>query len=257
MRNGKGPHAMTTTSTAQESTPRRALVVEDEPHIRELVGLHLKLEGIHVIAVPSGDEAIRLSETEPFDIVVLDLMLPRVDGMTVCRAIRRQTVNGDVPILMLTARREESDKVLGLESGADDYLTKPFGIRELVARVRALLRRPRASRETHPEQVDTRPEPVEAGPLRLDPARRQAMVDSTVVELTPHEFDALYLLASRPGIVFTREMLLEQVWTNETHVTERSVDTLVKRLRQKIEVDTRDPRLILTVWGTGYKFTDA
>lgn len=234
--------------------PRRAMVVEDEPNIRELVALHLRLEGIHVVEVPGGDEAVRLSEVEPFDLVILDLMLPRVDGMTVCRAIRRQRVNGDVPILMLTARREESDKVLGLESGADDYLTKPFGVRELVARARALLRRPRASQAPVQGRVA---EPVVAGPLKLDPARRQATVDSAVVELTPHEFDVLYLLASRPGIVFTREMLLEHVWTNETHVTERSVDTLIKRLRQKIEVDTRDPQLILTVWGTGYKFADA
>jgi len=234
--------------------PRKALVVEDEPHIRELVALHLRLEGLHVVEAGSGDDAIRIAEAEPFDLVILDLMLPRVDGMTVCRAIRRQRVNGDVPILMLTARREESDKVLGLESGADDYLTKPFGVRELVARVRALLRRPRASQSTLQVRAEA---PVVAGPLKLDPARRQAVVDTNVIELTPHEFDVLYLLASRPGIVFTREMLLEQVWTNDTHVTERSVDTLIKRLRQKIEADTREPRLILTVWGTGYKFTDA
>jgi DNA-binding response OmpR family regulator len=247
---------MTAVSDAEESPtpPKRVLVVEDEPHIRELVALHLRLEGLKVVEVPSGDEAIRLSEAESFDLVVLDLMLPRVDGMTVCRSIRRQRTNGDVPILMLTARREESDKVLGLESGADDYLTKPFGVRELVARVRALLRRPRASQTVTLPRSET---PVIAGPLKLDPARRQAVVGANVIELTPHEFDVLYLLASRPGIVFTREMLLEQVWSNDTHVTERSVDTLVKRLRQKIEADTRDPRLILTVWGTGYKFADA
>lgn len=233
---------------------RRALVVEDEPHIRELVALHLGLEGLEVLEAANGADAIRLSEATAFDLVVLDLMLPRVDGMAVCRAIRRQQANGDVPILMLTARRDETDKVLGLESGADDYLTKPFGIRELVARARALLRRPRASRVTDLAKADL---VITAGPLRLDPARRQATLNTTVVELTPHEFDVLYLLASQPGIVFTREMLLARVWTNDTHVTERSVDTLVKRLRQKIERDTRDPQLILTVWGTGYKFADA
>jgi DNA-binding response OmpR family regulator len=232
---------------------RRALVVEDEPHIRELVVLHLSLEGLTVVEAASGDEAIRLSEGEAFDLVVLDLMLPKVDGITVCRAIRRQVDNADVPILMLTARREESDKVLGLESGADDYLTKPFGVRELVARARALLRRPRATRPidgARPAAVIT------VGPLRLDPARRQAMIRSELVELTPHEFDVLYLLAAHPGIVFSRDMLLARVWTDDTHVTERSVDTLVKRLRQKIEEDTRDPKLLLTVWGTGYKFAD-
>src|SRR5690606_14426185 len=142
--------------------------------------------------------------------------------------------NGDVPILMLTARREESDKVLGLESGADDYLTKPGGVRGLVARAPALLRRPRASQQPAHDRPDP---PVVGRTITLEPARRQAVVAANVIELTPHEFDVLYLLASRPGIVFTREMLLEQVWTNDTHVTERSVDTLIKRLRQKIEAD--------------------
>ena len=231
---------------------RRALVVEDEPHIRELVSLHLGLEGIEVTEAATGEDAIRTSEEGAFDIVILDLMLPRVDGMAVCRAIRRQRVNHDVPILMLTARREDSDKVLGLESGADDYLTKPFGVRELVARVRALLRRPRLPSPA----IDGHGPPIAAGALRLDPARRQAVVSGAVVDLTPHEFDVLYLLASHPGIVFTRERLLEQVWTTDVHVTERSVDTLIKRIRQKIEADTRDPQFILTVWGTGYKFAE-
>src|SRR5690349_19355094 len=156
---------------------RRALVVEDEPHIRELVALHLGLEGLSATEAGAGDLALRLAQSEPFDLIVLDLMLPKVDGVTVCRAIRRQRLNADVPILMLTARREESDKVLGLDSGADDYLTKPFGVRELVARARALLRRPRASHapETQSGQV------VTAGPLRLDPARRQALVRGEVI----------------------------------------------------------------------------
>jgi DNA-binding response OmpR family regulator len=229
----------------------RALVVEDEPHIRELVTLHLRLEGMAVLAAAAGDEALRLLGAERFDLVVLDLMLPKVDGVTVCRAVRRDAINRDVPILMLTARREESDKVLGLESGADDYLTKPFGVRELVARARALLRRPRAS-----AGAVSGPETIVAGPLKLDPARRQAQVSGRPIELTPHEFDVLHLLASHPGIVFTRDVLLERVWSADIHVTERSVDTVVKRLRQKIEEDSSDPKLILTVWGTGYKFTD-
>jgi DNA-binding response OmpR family regulator len=233
---------------------RRVLVVEDEPHIRELVVLHLGLEGLVVTEAAAGDEALRIAESQELDLIVLDLMLPKVDGITVCRAVRRQRLNGDVPILMLTARRDESEKVLGLETGADDYLTKPFGVRELVARVRALLRRPRASQL--PVDAGKGAAAIVAGPLRLDPARRQAVLHDTVIELTPHEFDVIYLLAAHPGIVFTREMLLERIWTADTHVTERSVDTLVKRIRQKIEVDTRDPQMILTVWGTGYKFTD-
>ena len=232
--------------------PRRALVVEDEPHIRELIALHLGHEGLHVVESGAGDDAIKKIEHEAFDVVVLDLMLPRVDGLAVCRAIRRESKNADVPVLMLTAKREESDKVLGLETGADDYLTKPFGVRELVARVRALLRRPRASQLA--TTIANAKEIVTTGPLTLDPARRLARMNDLDIELTPHEFDVLYLLAAHPGIVFTREMLLERVWTADTHVTERSVDTLVKRLRQKIEADTREPQYLLTVWGTGYKF---
>ena len=234
---------------------KRVLVVEDEPHIRELVVLHLGLDGLSTVEARAGDEALRLIESDRFDLVVLDLMLPKIDGLTVCRAIRRHRLNADVPILMLTAKREESDKVLGLDSGADDYLTKPFGVRELVARARALLRRPRASQLA--DEAAATPDVVTAGPIRLDRPRRQALVVGKPIELTPHEFDVLYLLAAHPGIVFTREVLLERVWKNDTHVTERSVDTLIKRLRQKIEQDTSDPTLILTVWGTGYKFNDA
>jgi DNA-binding response OmpR family regulator len=243
------------TSSHERTDPSkgRALVVEDEPNIRELISLHLGLEGLHVTTAVDGESALKLAGSDPFDVVVLDLMLPKIDGVTVCRAIRREGSNTDVPILMLTAKREENDKVVGLESGADDYLTKPFGVRELVARVRALLRRPRAQKSGTASTAA----PIEAGPLRVDPSRRQVLVDGRAVDLTPHEFDVLYLLASSPGIVFTRDILLERVWTNDVHVTERSVDTLVKRLRQKIESNPAEPQLILTVWGTGYKFAEA
>jgi DNA-binding response OmpR family regulator len=237
-----------------EGAGARVLVVEDEPHIRDLIALHLNLEGLTPVAVGDGNEGLRLARNEPFDLIVLDLMLPGLDGVTVCRAIRRETTNNDVPILMLTARREEADKVLGLESGADDYLTKPFGVREFVARVRALLRRPRPSRMGISAKDDARPVAVKG--LTVDPARRHARLDGREIELTSHEFDLLYLLASHPGIVFTRDALLQRVWGNDTFVTERSVDTLIKRLRRKIESDATDPQLILTVWGTGYKFAE-
>jgi DNA-binding response OmpR family regulator len=237
------------TSDASSRPGARVLVVEDDEHIRDLVLLHLRLEGLSPVAVGDGNEALRLARTEPFDAVVLDLMLPGLDGVTVCRAIRRDSRNTDVPILMLTARREEADKVLGLDSGADDYLTKPFGVRELVARVRALLRRRRPVAGEHAP-------PVVAGDLTIDPARRQIRLGEREVELTAHEFDLLYVLASNRGIVFSREALVQRVWGDETHITERSVDTLVKRLRRKIEVDPADPKRLLTVWGTGYKFTD-
>jgi DNA-binding response OmpR family regulator len=229
----------------------RVLVVEDEQNIRDLVLLHLRLEGLDGVAAADGNEGLRLARHEKFDLVVLDLMLPGLDGVTVCRAIRRESNNSDVPILMLTARREESDKVLGLESGADDYLTKPFGVRELVARVRALLRRRRAA-----SPVATAHPPVTVAGVTVDPARRLARIDGRDIDLTAHEFDLLYLLASNRGIVFSREALVQRVWGNDTHITVRSVDTLVKRLRKKLEDEAAEPRLILTVWGTGYKFAD-
>ena len=231
--------------------PGRALVVEDEPHIRELVALHLELEGLAVVQAGDGDEALRHLAANAFDLVVLDLMLPQVDGLAVCRAIRRSETHRTVPILMLTARREEADKVLGLDSGADDYLTKPFGVAELTARVRALLRRPRADAVPPPSLPV-----ITAGPLRLDPARRSAEVHGDPIDLTPHEFDVLALLAASPGVVFSRRRLLDAVWPQDVHVTERSVDTVIKRLRQKIEREPAAPALILTAWGTGYKFAD-
>ena len=197
-----------TNPPAAVTAPRRVLVVEDEPNIRELIVLHLGLEGLQVVTAKDGEEAIRQVRSQPFDLCVLDLMLPKVDGLAVCRAIRRDPANADVPILMLTARREEADKVLGLESGADDYLTKPFGVRELVARVRALLRRPRGAA---PKEASAGPQVVVAGALSVDPARRQVQLDGKPIELTPHEFDVLHLLATHPGIVFSRQRVLERV----------------------------------------------
>jgi DNA-binding response OmpR family regulator len=237
--------------------PRTVLVVEDEPNIRELVALHLQLDGWTVTQTGDGQEALRLARAEPFDLVILDLMLPGLDGMTVLRAIRREAPATDVPVLLLTARRDESDKVLGLESGADDYLTKPFGVRELVARARALTRRPRAGAVGAPGTgAGTDGRPVRLGPLVVDPARRSVTVGDREVELTGREFDLLHLLASHPGIVFSREALVQRVWRGDTFVTARNIDTLVKRLRQKVEANPAEPALILTVWGAGYKAAD-
>ena len=236
------------------STPGRALIVEDEPNIRELVALHLSLEGLTCVQTGDGNDALRLAKDGPFDLIVLDIMLPGLDGVTVCRAIRRDSPNASTPILMLTARSEESDKVLGLESGADDYLTKPFGMRELVARARALLRRVHAGRTA---QATEQAEVITMPGLTIDPARRQVRVDDRVIDLTTLEFELLHLLASRRGLVFSREMLLGRVWKDDRHVTERSVDTLVKRIRKKIEPDPENPKFVLTVWGAGYKFADA
>jgi len=243
---------MTAEANPAASPQKQVLVVEDERHIRDLVCLHLGLEGYECVPVGDGRDALKLATERPFDLVVLDVMLPGVDGVTICRAIRRQGMNRDVPILMLTARREESDTVLGLDSGADDYLTKPFGLRELVARVAALTRRARGPIA----DAEATERPITLQGLELDPARRAVRVRGTAVEVTRQEFNLLYLLASHPGIVFTRDRLLSKIWRGQAFVTGRSVDTLVKRLRRKIEVDPASPRLIVTVWGDGYKFTD-
>ncbi len=240
-------------TSAQPERPS-VLVVEDEARIRELVSLHLQLEGLMPTEAVDGDAGLALARTRKFDLIILDLMLPGLDGVTVCRAIRRESANSDTPILMLTARREESDKVLGLDSGADDYLTKPFGIRELLARIRALLRRGHMAPGRQVNGVAAAP--VTYKHIEIDPARRRVLIGSREVELTFNEFELLYVLVSSPGIVFSREALLSKVWKDQTFVTVRSVDTLVKRVRKKIERDPAQPEIILTVWGAGYKAAD-
>ena len=238
-----------------EDAVPRILLVEDEASIRELVALHLKLERMLAVEAADGRAGLQRAQGERFDLVILDLMLPGLDGVTLCRAIRRESPNADTPILMLTARREETDKVLGLDSGADDYLTKPFGVRELMARVRALLRRGPAT--TAPSNVGDAARPLVHKHIEVDPARRRVRVGSRDVDLTFAEFELLRVLLSHPGIVFSREALLSKVWKGETFVTVRSVDTLVKRIRKKIEEDPAQPSVILTVWGAGYKAADA
>ena len=235
------------------------LVVEDDRNIRDLIALHLGLEGLESTLMGDGREALGRLMGTPFDLVVLDLMLPGVDGLTLCKAMRRTGANTSTPVLMLTARGEESDKVLGLESGADDYLAKPFGIREFVARVRALLRRSRAvlSSDAAADGAGLAAgKAITVHGVEIDPARRRVRVRGQEVELTSQEFKLLHLLASHPGIVFSREALLARVWPGQTFVTARSVDTLVKRLRKRVEADTESPTLVLTVWGAGYKVAD-
>lgn len=225
------------------------LVVEDEANIRELLALHLRLETLTPVEAADGHAGLELARTQPFDLIILDLMLPGLDGVTVCRAIRRESMNAATPVLMLTARRDEADKVVGLDSGADDYLTKPFGVRELMARVRALLRR--TPRHAADEAGESRP--LAYKHIEMDPARRRVRAHGQLLDLTANEFQLLYVLLAQPGIVFTRETLLRRVWTDERHVTVRSVDTLVKRLRRKLDDDPAQPAVIATVWGAGYK----
>lgn len=232
------------------SPPRAtALVVEDEAGISELVCLHLGLEQVKCVPAMDGTDALRLAREQRFDVIILDLMLPGIDGLTLCRTIRREAPNGDVPILMVTARSEESDTVLGLESGADDYLAKPFSMRELVARVRALLRRP-------PLMTLDVQRPIAYRDIEMDPARRRVRVGRREVDLTTREFHLLYVLLSSPGIVFSREALLGRIWKNDTSVTVRTVDTLIKRVRRKIEENPASPAVVLTVFGAGYKVAD-
>ena len=231
---------------------RRIFIVEDEAPIRELLRLHLTLAGFDIEEAADGRAALERARSDKFDLIVLDVMVPGLDGITLCRTIRSQGVNVASGILMLTARDTEADKVLGLESGADDYLTKPFGIREMVARVGAILRR---NERTGAPTSTLAARHVRSRDVALDPDRREAIVRGGLVELTKQEFDLLYLLAARPGIVFSRPALLTRVWS-DTCVTERTVDTVINRLRRKVEREAQNPELILTAWGVGYKFVD-
>jgi DNA-binding response OmpR family regulator len=237
----------------QPAATRTALIVEDDLAIRELLRDHLMHGGFSVEEASDGRAGLECALRQKFDIVILDVMLPSLNGITLCRTLRRQSNNRATPILMLTARASESDKVLGLESGADDYLTKPFGVREFVARVSAVLRRSEAA--VHAEASD-RPRIVTTRNLSLDPQRRETKVRGEEIELTNQEFDVLYLLAARPGIVSSRAALLNHVWSSDVSVTERTIDTVVSRLRKKIEKNPQDPELILTAWGVGYKCAD-
>jgi DNA-binding response OmpR family regulator len=219
------------------------LVVEDERDLNNLLRKHLEEEGHRVLQAFDGQTGLDLAQRERPDLIVLDWMLPRLDGLEVARRVRRQTI---IPILMLTARTEEIDRVLGLEVGADDYLTKPFSIRELLARVRAIFRRIELLRQA---PVESRP--AVQGPLTVDPASRVASVDNRPLELTPKEFDLLYLLAANAGRAFARDYLIEQVWGYDAGGFDRTVDTHVLRLRKKLgPLGER----IETVWGVGYRF---
>ena len=235
---------------------KRALVVEDDPSIRELLQLHLGLAGFDVDDAADGREGLERARAGTYDLLVLDVMLPGLDGISICRAVRAAGPNLNSSILMLTARDSEADTVIGLESGADDYLSKPFGVRELQARIAAVMRRGRLAVESTPADEDPPVLPLAEG-IAMDMARRTVFVHGTPIDLTRQEFDLLHQLASRRGIVFSRARLLQTVWSGDAYVTERTVDTVVSRLRRKLETDPRQPSLILTAWGVGYKFADA
>jgi len=222
----------------------RVLVVDDEPIVTEVVERYLVREGYRVTVVHDGRAAIQAAAREAPDLIVLDLMLPGVDGLEVCRTIRAES---KVPIIILSAKDEESDKILGLGLGADDYLAKPFSPRELVARVQAVLRR---TRSAPPEPGDQ----LRYGSLKINPKSRAVELADRVVDLTAKEFDLLYFLARHPGQVFSREQLLDQVWDYHFVGDASTVTVHVRRLREKIEADPVRPRYVKTVWGVGYKF---
>jgi DNA-binding response OmpR family regulator len=228
--------------------PSTILLVDDEDSVQRLLSYPLEREGFRVIPAHDGEEALERFAAEQVDLVVLDIMLPKLDGLEVCKRLRSQST---VPIIMLTARDDEFDKVLGLELGADDYITKPFSIREFRSRVRALLRRAAAPRQEIRED-----ETIEAGDLRVDLSRRSVTIRGESVELTYVEFELLRTLASAPGKVFSRQALLEAIWGDSAYREPRTIDVHVRHLREKLERDARQPEYIFTVRGVGYRFRD-
>jgi len=228
------------------SNPSTILLVDDEDSIQTLLTFPLERDGYRVVQARDGEEALRRFGEEDVDLVVLDVMLPRLDGLEVCKRLRSQS---SVPIIMLTARGEELDKVLGLELGADDYITKPFSIREFRSRVRAMLRRAAA-----PHVGKDRVETIEQGELLIDLPRRTVQIRGESVQLTFIEFEMLAMLAASPGVVFSRRDLLERLRGGADYREPRTIDVHVRHLREKIERDPSNPELILTIRGAGYRF---
>lgn len=229
---------------------KRILIVEDDSNIVELLTIHLRDLGCEVIAATDGNRGLLAARDGKLDLIILDLMLPGLSGMEVCRKIRQH--DRRTPILMLTARSEEIDKVLGLETGADDYMTKPFSVREFIARVKVIFRRneePKAE-TSHPSSIIT------CGQLKIDVDKRKVTLNDTRIELSPKEFDLLTLLASNPGKSYSRKVLLNLVWGYDFEGYEHTVNSHINRLRGKIEEDLSDPKYILTTWGVGYRFNE-
>jgi len=229
-----------------ETTNDKILIVEDDRNLLDTLKYNLRKEGYDVVTAVDGAEALNVARMEKPDLIILDIMLPKISGFEVCRILRKEMI---VPILMLTAKVEETDKIVGLEIGADDYMTKPFSLRELLARIRAMLRRAK--------MVETQPGVEEAllkvGDIEIDVARHQASKGTVTLELTPKEFDLLAFLAKNRSFVFSRDQLLEKVWGYDFAGDTRTVDVHIRWLRQKIETDPNNPKHLITVRGTGYK----
>ena len=230
---------------------KRVLLVEDDDDIADLLDLHLSDEGHRVEVVGNGDEGLERALDEEYDLIVLDIMLPGTDGFDICRRLRQEQC--PTPILMVTAKTEEVDKVLGLELGADDYITKPFSIREVLARVKALFRRVEVDQEA---QQDDTASPIELGGLVVEPKKRKVLVSGEPVDLTSKEFELLLLFAQNPGRAYSRDELLDEVWGYQYSGYSHTVNTHINRLRNKIEPNPSDPRYVKTVWGMGYRFAE-
>lgn len=226
------------------------LVVDDEKDLVELVGYNLEKEGFAVLQAFNGEKALEIIKAGKPDLLLLDLMLPGIAGLDVCRIIRGRKETAALPIIILTAKGDDVDKIVGLEMGADDYVTKPFSIRELVARVRAVLRRSEIRAESLNNEI------YNAGGLNIDYQSYQVKINGKRTDLGPTEMKLLIFLTQHPGRVYSRDQLLDQVWGNEAFVEPRTVDVHISRLRASIETDKEYPKYILTVRGIGYKFSD-
>ncbi len=231
---------------------KKVLIIEDDPEIVHLLEIHLKDLGCETVSAMQGDEGLRMAVEHVPDLVILDVMLPEMDGIEVCQKIRANNVKS--PIMMLTAKSEEIDKVLGLEVGADDYLTKPFSVREFIARVKAIFRRQKMTNGAVAitEQQDT----IQFDNLTIDIDKRKVVLDDQRVELSPKEFELLVLLSSNPGKSYDRSKLLNMIWGYDFKGYEHTVNSHINRLRSKIEPDMGNPKFILTTWGVGYKFNE-
>ncbi|MBU2494361.1 MAG: response regulator transcription factor [Bacteroidetes bacterium] len=228
---------------------KKVLVIEDDKDISDLLEIHLLDLGYQVSKLYNGSAGLAAALSSKFDFIVLDIMLPGKDGFEICKEIRKQ--DEYTPILMLTSKSEEFDKVLGLEFGADDYLTKPFAIREFIARVKAILRRVDAGKKSGGEEKE-----IKFGEILIEPTLRKVTLAGNRIELTPKEFELIYLLASHPGRTYTREQLLNTIWGYQFNGYEHTVNSHINRLRSKIEKEISNPKYILTTWGVGYRFVE-
>lgn len=231
---------------------KKVLIIEDDANIVELLTIHLHDLGCNIMAERNGQTGLEMAREEKFDLIILDLMLPGLTGMEICRKIRQ--TDRHTPIMMLTARSEEIDKVMGLETGADDYLTKPFSVREFIARVKVIFRR---NEESGAAQENTSPSSyLKYGGLEIDLDKRKITLNNTRIDLSPKEFELITLLASNPGRSYSRKRLLNLVWGYDFDGYEHTVNSHINRLRSKIEEDVSNPKFILTTWGVGYRFNE-